>query len=101
MHIAFFISSFHKGLIKIIHLKIQNHHATPTHLTMSEKHANRALCPENTKNHHQLGTGNIAYPETPNKASFGSSHPWGDWPGFTGVNPMGVKSWPNKIYVFS
>jgi hypothetical protein len=40
---GYFIILFHKGLTNIIHLKTPSHHATPTHPTMSEKHANRAL----------------------------------------------------------
>jgi hypothetical protein len=53
---------------KIIHQKpeaITQHWST--HPIMSENYANRALCPKNTKTPRQLGTGNIAYPETPSK----------------------------------
>jgi hypothetical protein len=64
---TFFIILFHKGLTKMIHPKTQSHHATPTHPIMSEKHANRVLCPENLKTPHQLGTVNIAYPEIPTR----------------------------------
>jgi hypothetical protein len=67
MHTALFIILFHNSMTKIIHPKTRSHHATPTHPTMSEKHADLALCPENTKKPHQLGTTNIAYPATPTK----------------------------------
>jgi hypothetical protein len=49
----------------IIQQKTRSHHATTTHLAISENHANRALCPENAETPHQLGARNIAYPRHP------------------------------------
>jgi hypothetical protein len=45
-----FIILFNKGLIKIIHQNIQNHHTIPINLTMDEDHANMALLLGTTKN---------------------------------------------------
>jgi hypothetical protein len=39
----FIINLFNKGQTKIIHQKIRSHHTTPTNLTTSEAHVNRAL----------------------------------------------------------
>jgi hypothetical protein len=49
-------------------------HATHTNPTMSEDHANRALCPKKMKVSRQLVTRKIAYPMTPSRRN-GSAHP--------------------------
>jgi hypothetical protein len=46
----FYIDFIQQVFVKSVHLKIRNHHSTPTNPTMGEQDIIRALCPKSTNN---------------------------------------------------
>jgi hypothetical protein len=49
-HTGLYLDFVQQRLFKSIHHKTQNHHSTPTNLSMGEEHVIMALCPKNKNN---------------------------------------------------